>query len=87
MPQEQFQFIKKRLAEFVYDDYDRLIQLCDAIGMSIGAVAIEIRMNDIKRRYGSYPQGKWDKNIELLNYFSTKAGENVEKLTEGITAK
>lgn len=26
-------------------------------------------MNDVKQRYGFYPQEKWDKNLELRDYF------------------
>jgi len=40
------------------DDYDRLIQLCDAIAGSEGVLNIEERMEDVKRRYGYYPEDK-----------------------------
>ena len=32
-------------------------------------VNIEDRMNDVKRRYGRFPQSKWDKNLELKAFF------------------
>ena len=82
---EQYEYIKNELANVIYDDYDRLIQLCDSICMSTGAVPIEIRMGDVKQRYGNYPEKKWEKNISLLHYFSVKANEDIEKLTQGIT--
>ena len=63
-----------------YDDYDRLIQLCDALAGSEGIPDVEERMADVKRRYGNYPQAQWDKNLELLGYFSKKAGKNVYAL-------
>ena len=34
-------------------------------------------MSDVKRRYGSYPQSQWDKNLELKKYFEEKLGENI----------
>ncbi len=83
---EQKKFIEEKLSSCIYDDYDRLIQLCDAIGMPYGAVPIEVRMNDVKRRYGFYPQEKWNKNIALKGYFEVKAGMNIESLTADITA-
>ena len=46
----------------VLDEYDRLIQLCDSIAGAEGVLDIEERMNDVKRRYGFYPQKKWDKS-------------------------
>ena len=42
--------------------------------MAKGVVDIKVRMSDIKRRYGKYPQPKWDKNLELKRYFEEKAG-------------
>ncbi len=35
---------------------------------------IEYRMNDIKQRYGNYPQIKWNKNMEIKKYFEEKCG-------------
>lgn len=83
---DEKQYAASELMKCDYDDYDRLIQLCDAMGMYSGAVPIEKRMNDVKERYGRYPDEKWQKNIELLNYFSKKCGASVETLTSGITA-
>ena len=57
------------------DDYDYLIQLCDSIAKADGIVSPEERMNDVKSRYGHYPQGKWDRNIELKQYFEKKMGK------------
>ena len=69
---EKQQKLSALLAAAECDDYDRLIQLCDAIATADGIVAIEERMNGVKRRYGFYPQRKWDKNIELKRYFEDK---------------
>lgn len=71
---EKLQELVDALEQNDYDDYDRLIQLCDSIAMAEGVVDIEVRMSDIKRRYGKYPQPKWDKNLELKRYFEEKAG-------------
>ena len=54
------------------DDYDKLIQLCDALAGSGGVLNIEDRMRDVKQRYGYYPQEKWNSNIRLKNYFEKK---------------
>lgn len=71
---EHMQEIKKLLAAVQYDDYDRLIQLLDATCGADGTFNLEDRMNDVKSRYGYYPQGKWDKNFELKAYFEKLAG-------------
>ena len=67
------------LQSFDYDDYDRLIQLCDSIAMPDGPASIIERMTDVKNRYGHYPQSKWDKNLELKRYFEDKMGCRVEE--------
>ena len=73
---EQMQEIKKLLNECEYDDYDRLIQLLDSTCGADGTLNMEQRMNDVKARYGYYPQGKWDKNFELKAYFEKLAGRD-----------
>ena len=78
--EEDTELIKNALESAVYDDYDRLIQLCDALGGSEGVVDIEERMADVKARYGNYPQEKWDVNISLLKYFGGKAGRDIYAL-------
>lgn len=60
------------LAGISFNDYDYLIQLCDSIAKADGIVSLEERMNDVKKRYGYYPQEKWDRNIELKQYFENK---------------
>ena len=54
-----------------------LIQLCDALAMAEGVVDIEPRMLDVKRRYGEYPQEKWDSNLSLKAYFEAKCGKSI----------
>lgn len=74
--------LEKALAAAEYDDYDRLIQLCDSLAGSEGVMDIEERMSDVKRRYGSYPQKKWDANIRLKAYFEEKAGQDIYEVVE-----
>ena len=74
---QQKKVIEDFINQLVYDDYDRLIQLCDSIGAAEGIVPMEERMGDVKRRYGAYPQDKWDRNLQLKDYFSEKIGQDV----------
>ena len=66
--------IRKLLSDTKQDDYDYLIQLCDALALPEGIVQLEQRMLDVKNRYGHYPQEKWDRNIYLKEYFERKMG-------------
>ena len=67
--EEETDLICTKLAETVPDDYDSLIQLCDAISGAEGVMDIVDRMSDVKRRYGMYDQEKWNRNLELKAYF------------------
>ena len=70
--EEETGLIRSKLAETVPDDYDRLIQLCDAISGAEGVMDIIERMSDVKRRYGHYDQSKWDNNLALKKYFEDR---------------
>lgn len=76
---EELELIETALAKVNMDDYDKLIQLCDALAGSDGVLNIEDRMRDVKQRYGYYPQEKWNSNIRLKNYFEKKTGNNIYK--------
>ena len=80
--EEELELIQSELRKISLDDYDRLIQLCDTMAGSEGVMNIEDRMNDIKRRYGSYPQTKWDSNMQLKAYFEEKAHKDIYVLAE-----
>ena len=71
-----FEEIKSLLAGSEFDDYDRLIQLLDSTCSADGTKDLERRMNDVKERYGYYPQDKWNKNFELKEYFENLAGRD-----------
>lgn len=73
---EQQRELRGLLEEMVYDDYDRLIQVCDSLA-GITVMDMEERMADVERRYGSYPQDKWDRNLELKGYFEEKIGQDI----------
>ena len=74
---EQQKVVEDALYSLTFDDYDLLIQLCDSIGAAEGVVSMEERMEDVKRRYGSYPQDKWDRNLELRSIFEQKSGRDL----------
>ena len=69
--------LRSLLASIKLDDYDYLIQLCDALALPEGIVPVEQRMNDVKSRHGYYPQDKWDRNFYLKEYFEKKMGKDL----------
>lgn len=74
---EETELIITKLAEIELDDYDKLIQLCDAISGAEGVMDIIARMTDVKNRYGSYDPSKWNTNLGLKAYFEAKMGKDL----------
>ena len=68
----EYEQIQNALHEISMDEYDRLIQLCDAIAGADGVLDITERMADVRRRYGSYPTQKWNQNLLLKKYLKKK---------------
>lgn len=67
--------IRSLLESYEYNDYDRLIQVLDSTCGADGTLDLEARMSDVKVRYGYYPEGKWNKNFELKEYFEKLMGK------------
>ena len=49
---EEMAFITSFLAETIYDDYDKLIQLCDSLCLPQGVVILEQRLMEVVMRKG-----------------------------------
>lgn len=63
---QDYQWLADEIERIEYDDYDRLIQLCDNLADAGGVVSIEERMDDVARRYGNYHEAKRIANRQLL---------------------
>lgn len=76
---DELSVIASFLANKTFDDYDKLIQLGDAMGAAQGVCLIEVRLVDIVRRYGfnDFTLRKWDCIFELKSYFDKLCKTNV----------
>lgn len=83
---EQYIFIKNFLDELEYDDYDKLIILCDALADANGFCVLEKRFIDTTRRYGIYPFSidRWNKTYEYKEYFEKRIGRSIYYLLPDI---
>lgn len=83
---EQYDFIDRFLKEIVYDDYDKLIILCDSLADANGFCILEKRFVDTTRRYGTFPSTvqRWNNTIAIKEYFEEKIGGSVYQLLPGI---
>ena len=66
------------------DEYDRLIQLCDAVAGADGPVDMEARMDDVERRYGSYPASQRESNRALRRHFEEKMGKDLYEVIKQV---
>lgn len=80
--EEEFMMIQNALRSVTMDEYDRLIQLCDAMAGVEGVLDMEERMEDVKRRYGAYPCEKWEANLALKRRFEDKMREDIYQVVE-----
>lgn len=69
-----------------YDDYDKLIQLCDALSLPSGACIIEKRIVDVALRIGlpDFTLIKWRGFLSLKKYFDEKCGCNIYDLLPNV---
>ena len=79
---EQKTFIRDFVENRVYDDYDKLIQLCDAISLPEGACIMEKRFVDVALRHGvrEYTTTRWRAYMDLKKYFDSLCGCDIYTL-------
>ena len=83
---EDYLFMKEFVANAVYDDYDRLVQLCDALAMPSGFCLLEKRFVDVTMRYGVHPAtiDRWKKILEIKERFEDQIGCSIYALLPGV---
>ena len=78
----QKEFLNEFLISTEFDDYDKLIQLCDAISLPNGACIVEKRLVDVALRHGfsDTTLDKWRGFLKLKSYFDQRCGCNIYEL-------
>ena len=81
---EEKGFIENYLNSITYNDYDKLIQLCDALSLSDGYCYAEKKMVNSVMKYGfkETTLRKWKAILELKKYFDEKIEGEVYALFE-----
>lgn len=77
--EEDYYFMKQFIENAVYDDYDRLVQLCDSLALPDGFCLLEKRFVDVTMRYGVHPftVDRWEKIFEIKDYFEMKLNASI----------
>jgi hypothetical protein len=85
-PEAQLEFIRDYLARIEFDDYDKLIQLCDALALPTGFCLMEKRLVDVALRYGTneYTVPRWKAYLSLQKEFEKAIGSSIYKLLPGV---
>lgn len=76
-------FLTKYLQDIEYNPYDKLIQLCDNLGMAEGIVPLEKRLVDIIRRYGldaANVSDRWAALFAIKEDIEQQMGVSVEEV-------
>ena len=80
-----FRFLENFVKNAVFDDYDRLVQLCDALALPTGFCILEKRFVDVTIRYGVHPYtvDRWKKVLEIKADFEGKIDGSIYDLLPG----
>ena len=76
---EELLFIQNYIANTIFDEYDLLIQLCDALALPSGFTLIEKRLIDvgIRRGVNELTVPRWKAYLDLQAHFSSQIGESI----------
>lgn len=83
---EEHEFAANYIQNIEYTDYDRLIQLCDALALPEGCCLLEKRMMDVALRHGvnEYTVAKWKETFRIQKHFEGKIGRSIYSVLPGV---
>lgn len=86
MPEEDREFMRQYINCAIYDDYDRLVQLCDALALPSGFCLLEKRFVDVTLRYGvnDYTVPRWKATLAIKDHFEQIIGGSIYTLLPGV---
>ena len=86
MPLEDKEFMAKFIEESTYDDYDYLVQLCDALALPTGFCLLEKRFVDVAVRYGTHPATveRWKAVLKIKTDFEDVIGCSIYELLPNV---
>ena len=84
--QAHLTFLQDFLNSYSYDDYDLLIQLCDAISLPNGACILEKRLVDVALRHGvtEHSIDKWKAFMQVKKHFDQLCGCSIYSLLPNV---
>lgn len=86
MSPEDKEFMADFVKTAVYDDYDYLVQLCDALALPTGFCLLEKRFVDVAIRYGTHPAtvDRWKAVLGIKVHFEKIMGCSIYDVLPGV---
>jgi hypothetical protein len=83
---QELDFLDEYLSKTEFDEYDRLIQLCDAIALPSGCCLIEKRLMDVALRRGvnEFSIPRWKAYLDIQKEFESAIGQSIYKVLPGV---
>jgi hypothetical protein len=83
---QELDFLAEYLTSVEFDEYDRLIQLCDAIALPSGYCLIEKRLMDVALRHGvnEFSVPRWQAFLSLQKEFESAIGQSIYRVLPGV---
>ena len=80
--EQELEFLKEYLSSIEFDDYDRLIKLCDAIALPSGFCLVEKRLVDVALRRGvnDYSVPRWEAYLNIQAGFEKVIGQSLYRV-------
>lgn len=83
---EEYELTESIINSAVYDDYDLLVQLCDALALPTGFCLLEKRFVDVACRYGvhEYTVARREKTIKIKEYFEKNMKHSIYEVLPNV---
>lgn len=83
---EEVEFVRNFLNQTTYNDYDKLIQLCDGLANDSGFCLMEKRLVSVSLRHGfnALTLQNWQARFDIKKYFEEKIGQSIYELLPGV---
>jgi len=83
---QELDFLDEYLSKIEFDEYDRLIQLCDAIALPSGYCLVEKRLMDVAQRHGvnEFSVPRWKAFLDIQKEFESAIGQPIYKVLPGV---
>jgi hypothetical protein len=84
--QAELDFLEGYISKIEFDEYDRLIQLCDAIALPSGYCLVEKRLMDVALRHGvnDFSVARWKAYLVLQKEFEEAIGRSIYRVLPGV---